>query len=133
MGSVIAFFGLFFMHGATASAAEVHCAALSPILLGHEVSAAHSNTGEIGPASSDATESPALAMASTGVADGLHSEHAGGLCVAILLTGLMAFLISRVRAQFRVSVAGIHESAMPVNGARPPPGPQRTMLSIWRN
>lgn len=126
--------GLFAMHGltATTASAAAHCGALpSHAATGHhEASAAASHdhaTHDVAP----------LGLAKQSVTtmgvdlSGLEAGHAGVLCVAILIAGLiLAALMRAERNPVRVGIRS-RDAVRPSRGVRAPP--DRAELSVWRN
>jgi len=136
-GALLAFVGLFFMHGASASAAEAHCGgSFSP---GHM----HSNSPHeamVAPVDLLATlkspipsQTPTLEAAALGAPITSLADHVGELCVAILLAGFLILTLTRVRSSFGAQLEATRDAHSAANDARPPPRLIRTMLSIWRN
>lgn len=114
--------GLFAMHGltATTASAAVHCGGMP--------THAHAQ-GE--PAELTELAGPAT-LTTMGVSTtGLDGGHAGALCVATLLAGLViAALIRRERRPAPMQVRGA-DTSRPSRGVRAPP--DRADLSVWRN
>lgn len=132
-GALVAFLGLFLMHGATASAAESHCGGSALPAHAHTQSSAGHVTGTPDAVIGEQVMSRENVTATAGIPIDLASDQGGGLCIAILLTGLFAFLVGRARRSF--GPAHIRSSALPISasGARPPPRPLLSMLSMWRH
>jgi len=134
---LLAFLGLFSMHGASASAAEDHCGGSS--IAGH----AHpSSTGEVmasagllaaGMDSVAHSRTPTIAAASLGVPLAPMNDHVGDVCVAILLAGFLIILLGRIRSSFWAVPAATCDVQSSAIQARPPPTLLRSMLSIWRH
>lgn len=131
-GALVAFLGLFFMHGATASASEQHCGGSA--VAGHVHSAGHTaHDAMAGMQGSGESGSSATLEASLGAPVSTPAGHVGDLCVAILLVGLFAFLIRGTRRTFTPITSSLTSPPVRLDEARPPPRPSPTMLSVWRN
>lgn len=111
--------GLFAMHGltATTASAAAHCGGIPT----H--SSAEHHAEELG------APGPLVTM---GVdAAGLDAGHAGALCVAILLMGVVLALMARNGRRPAPLRIDSRHGARPSRGVRAPP--DRADLSVWRN
>jgi len=122
----MALLGLFMMHGATASAAPSHCGGHSAVSHIHQ-----SSLDEL--RQSTHVANPRLQTASLTPSMPAHSEDAGGICVAILIVGVLALLSHRAITTMEVRGSPRLRGTPSVFIARPPPAPRRSELSIWRN
>jgi hypothetical protein len=131
---VLAFLGIFFMHGATASASEEHCGGSAMSGHVHEVGhPAHGAMAGMRPSSQVANHEATRLEASIGVPSSIAPDHAGDLCVAILLAGLLAFLIHGARRAFAPAAPARGATPLRLDDSRPPPRPSLSMLSVWRH
>ena len=111
--------GLFAMHGltATTASAAAHCGGIPT----H--SSAEHHAEELG------APGPLVTM---GVdAAGLDAGHAGALCVAILLMGVVLALMARNGRRPAPLRIDRRDGPRPSRGVRAPP--DRADLSVWRN
>lgn|GEM_PF-6300504 len=125
-GAFVALLGIFMMHGASASAAPGHCGDVR--VMGH----VHA-TPSVGHQSSVGTQDQTPALASIGVPLPRQAGDVGGLCVAILMAGVLVLLSHRAATTFDSQGSRRLVGTATAFVARAPPGPRRSELSIWRN
>lgn len=132
-GALLAFLGLFFMHGASASAAQAHCG--GALLAGHthQASATTHEGGDSQGSLIVASAAPTMSIASLGAPVIPAEANAGQICVAILLTGLLIFLLGRTRSRLTSTILRPVPGGPMALDEPPPPQLTQSMLSIWRN